>query len=329
MMPLAEGPERRCRPLGGRHRSRWATCAALFTALGVCVSPFDSVAAHAGGHFAQGLRAVHIDLEGVLERAGARVAEYFARAQSIVCLEKVALQKLSLGFSADGPARFVESELRLSWEPSSDDPMPREARTLRQVLRVNGHPPRQKDGYNCTTPEQEDSEEQPLSMLLPESRARLTFAYDGRDVIDGRGAVVITFREKKLKPTVDVSLVEDNENCISFNIDGGTRGKLWIDAETNDVLRLDRSLSGLVDIPLPRKAQRHGASHEWTMERWDSSIRFKPVKFDDPSETLILPVSSSTLQITRGSGTPRLRTNTQYTSYRRFMTGARVVPPQQ
>ena len=314
-MTPAEGPERRYRPRSGRCRSRWAaTCAALVTALGVCVS-------------AQ--RTVHIDLEGVLDRAGARVAEYFARAQSIVCLEKVALQKLSLGFSADGPARFVESELRLSWEPSKEDPTPAVARTLRQVVRVNGHPPRKKDWNNCTTPEQEDSEEQPLSMLLPESRAKLSFEYDRREVIDGRDAVVIAFRERKLKPTVDVSLVEDNENCISFDIDGGMRGRLWIDAETNDVLRLDKSLSGLVQIPLPRKAQRYGVTHEWTMERWDSSIRFKAVKFDDPAETLILPISSSTLQVTRGAGTPRLRTTTQYTSYRRFMTGARVVPPQQ
>lgn len=291
-----------------------ATCVALLMGLGVCVS-------------AQ--KTVHVDLQGVLERAGARVAEYFARAQSIVCLEKVAWQRLSMGLSADGPARFVESELRLSWEPSPDDPTPKAARSLRQVLKVNGAPPRKKDHNNCTTPEQEDSEEQPLSMLLPESREELSFEYDGRGVIDGRDAVVVTFREKKIKPTVDVSLVDDNENCISFDIDGGLRGKLWIDAETNDVLRLDRSLSGLVEIPLPRKAQRGGNAHYWTMERWDSSIRFKPVKFDDPAETLILPVSASTLQVTRGSGTPRLRTTTQYTSYRRFMTGGRVVPPRQ
>jgi len=289
-------------------------CTALLMALGVCVSASQTV---------------HLDLEGVLERAGLRVAEFFKRAQSIVCLEKVAWQRLSFGFSADGPARFVESELRLSWEPSKDDPTPKAPHSLRNLLRVNGHPPRKKDWDNCTTPEQEDSEEQPLSMLLPESRVELSFAYGGRDVLDGRDAVVITFREKKTRPTVDVSLVEDNENCISFDIDGGMRGKLWIDAETNDVLRLDRSLNGLVDIPLPRKAQRGSNPTFWTMERWDSSIRFKPVKFEEPSETLILPVSSSTLQITRGSGTPRLRTTTQYTAYRRFLTAGRVVPPQQ
>lgn len=303
-------------------------CAAFISGLVVCVSAsFDSVAARAVGSVAQDLRerAVHVDLEGVLERAGARVTEYFARAQSIMCLEKVSLQKLGFGYAAEGPARFVESELRLSWEPSLEDPTPKEARTLRQVLKVNGRPPRKKDYDNCTTPEQQDSEEQPLSILLPDQRVELAFAYHGRGLLDGRDAIIVTFRET-VKPTVDVSLVDDNENCVSFDIEGGTRGKIWIDAETHGVLRLDRSLSGLIDIPLPRKAQRFGVNHRWTMERWDSSIRFRPVTFNDPPETLVLPVSSSTLQITRGSGTPRLRTTTQYTSYKRFITGARVVP---
>jgi hypothetical protein len=242
-----------------------------------------------------------------------------------MCLEKVSLQKLNFSWGTDGPARFVESELRLSWEPSPDNPTPKEARTLRQVLRVNGHAPRKKDWDNCTTPEQQESEVQPLSILLPDSRVEHSFAYGGRGVVDGREAVIITFREK-VKPTVDVSLVEDNENCVSFDLEGGTRGKIWLDAHTNDVLRLDRSLAGLVEIPLPRKAQRFGVNRSWTMERWDSSIRFKPVRFDEPNETLILPVEATTFQITRGSGSPRLRTTTKYESYRRFMTAGRIVP---
>jgi hypothetical protein len=268
-----------------------------------------------------------IDVAAVLQRAGDRVSEYFARAQSIMCLEKVSLQRLDIGYGAAGPARQVESELRLSWEPSPDDPTPTEAKTLRQVLRVNGSPPRKKDYDNCTTPEQQDSEEQPLSLLLPQQRDKYTFTYSGRETVDGRDAIVVAYREIR-KPKVDVSLVDDNENCISFDIEGGMRGRIWIDAETHDVLRLDRSLNGLVDIPLPRKVTMRGVTLNWTMERWDSSIRFKRVTFQDPEETLVLPISSSTLQITRGAGTPRLRTSTQYLAYRRFITGVRVVPPQ-
>ena len=268
------------------------------------------------------------DVASVLERAGLRVTEYFARAQAIVCLEKVSLQRLGIGFGGDGPARNVESELRLSWDPTPENPTPKEAKTIRHVLRVNGGKPRKKDYQNCTTPEQTAEEEQPLSILLPQQRGDYQFTAGGRDRIDGREAMVIAFREVK-KPKVDVSLVEDNEDCISFDIEGGMQGKIWVDVETHDVLRLDRSLSGLVEIPLPRKAIRHllGVLH-WTMERWDSTIRFKRVMFEDPQETLVLPVSSSTLQVTRGSGTPRLRTTTHYQSYRRFMTGGRIIPPQ-
>jgi hypothetical protein len=266
-----------------------------------------------------------IDLTGVLQRAGDKVSEFFARAQSIMCLEKVSVQKLSMSLGADGPARRVDSELRLAWEPSAENPTP-EARTLRQVLRVNGSPPRRKDHENCTTPEQQDSEEQPLSLLLPGERAKYAFTHSGRDLVDRRDAIVISYREIR-KPTVDVSLVEDNEDCISFDIEGGMRGRIWIDAQTHDVLRIDRSLSGLIEIPLPRKvARRPGVNPYWTMERLDSSTRFRRVTFEGPQETLVLPIESSQLQIIRGAG--RLRTSTQYLSYRRFITGARVVPPQ-
>jgi hypothetical protein len=273
-------------------------------------------------------QAAPVDLSGILHRAGARVVEYFARAQSIMCIEKVALQKLGMGYGADGPPRFVESELRLSWEPTEENPTPTEAHTLRQVIRVNGSKPRKKDYDNCTTPEQQTSEEQPLSLMLPQQRERYTFTYDKHETIDRRPAIVVAYREIQ-KPKVDVSLVEDNEDCISFDIEGGMRGRIWIDVETYDVLRMDQSLSGLVEIPLPRKVTRRpGSNFFWTMERWDSSIRFKRVSFQDPEETLVLPVSSSILQVTRGAGTPRLRTSTEYVGYRRFMTGVRVVPPQ-
>ena len=269
-----------------------------------------------------------LDVGGLLHRAGERVTEFFARAQSLMCLEKVALQRLTSGFSAEGPSRFVESELRLSWQPSPEDPTPKEAKTLRQLLRVNGSVPRKKDMNNCTTPEQQASETQPLSLLLPAQRGDYTFKFERLETLDGRSAIVVSYRQVK-KPTVDVSLVDGKEDCISFDIDGGMRGRIWIDSETHDVLRLDKTLNGLVDIPLPWAVVRRGGPHSWTMERWDESIRFKRVTFQDPEETMVLPVSASTLQITRGAGTPRLRTTTQYLAYRRFLTGARVIPPPQ
>jgi hypothetical protein len=109
---------------------------------------------------------------------------------------------------------------------------------------------------------------------------------------------------------------------------GGLRGRIWIDPETFDVLRLDQGLIGLVEIQLPRQlTRRSGGVYSWTMERWDTSIRFQSVPFRDPDETLTLPVSIQQLRITRGSASPRLRTTTEFTEYKRFLTGGRVVPP--
>lgn len=280
--------------------------------------------------FSAALTAQHagpaFDLAATLQRAGERVEYYFARAQSIVCFETVSLQPLGIGLSGEGPPRTVQSELRLSWDPTADTRTPLEAKTLRQVLKVNGHPPRKNDYNNCTGPEQHESETQPLSMLLPQQRGEFDFSIVGTAKQDGRAALVVAYK-MKAKPTVEVSLVNNNENCISFSIDGGMRGRIWIDAETYDVLRLDQGLDGLVDIQLPWKVARRSPENGiWTMERLDSTIRFKPVRFSDPDETLILPVSASVLRVTRRSGTPRLRTTTEYTQYRRFLTTGRVVP---
>src|SRR6185436_14274655 len=232
---------------------RWTTAGvsgALLVALGATLSARLSTLA-----LAEVEQASNVNVVEVLRRAGDKVTEYFARAQSIMCLERVSLQRLGMTWSAEGPPRFVESELRLSWEPTEENPLPIEAKTLRQVVKVNGAKPRKDDYQNCTTPEQTDSEEQPLSLLLPAQREKYTFTFEKLEMIDDRPAFVLVYREIA-KPKVDVSVLEDNEDCISFDVQGGMRGKIWIDSMTHEVLRLDRGLTGLVTIPLPKKALR-------------------------------------------------------------------------
>lgn len=264
-------------------------------------------------------------LAEVLQKVGARVEQYFARAQSIVCLEIVGIIPVDTGGLTRG--RTVESELRLSWEPTDGNPIPIEARTLRQVIKVNGRPPRKGDQDNCTAPEQNTWEVQPLSLLLPQQRHEYSFKLAGRTRIDNRAAILVDFRMID-KPSVTVELVNGNDNCVSWSLDGGLRGRVWIDAETYDVLRMDQGLIGLVDIPLPRKIANRDRWPSWTMERFDTSIRFKAVTFQDPPETLVLPASATSFRITRGGGSPRLRTSTEYSGYRRFITGGRILPPQ-
>jgi hypothetical protein len=265
------------------------------------------------------------ELAVTLAKASARVEAYFTRAQSLVCTETVHLQPLNYGLSGDGMGRTVESELRLSWDAGIGGEATGEAQTRRQVVKVNGRPPRPNDRNNCTAPEQHETEPQPLSMLLASERDNYAFSPAGRGRVDKREAVMIDFRQVE-EVKVDVQQVEGNDDCISYDLTGGLRGRLWIDAETADVLRLDQRLAGQVEVRLPRAlARRPGVSPTWTLERWDTTMRFKRVTFDEPQETLVLPVSTTVMRVTRGSGSPRLRTTTTYSRYKRFLTGGRIV----
>lgn len=265
------------------------------------------------------------DLGTTLARAGERVEAFFGRAQSLVCTETVSIQPLDHRLSRDGFGRTVESELRLWWDSGVGGTPATAAQTRRQVLKVNKRPPRINDPDNCTVQEQQETETQPLSMLLPQQRDDYEFAWAGTARVDGRAAVMVDFRQ--LTPaSVDVHAIADNEDCIGYELNGGLRGRMWIDDQTWDVLRLDQRLAGLLDVRVPKAlARRPGAVRHWTVERWDTSIRFGGVTFRDPDESLVLPLSSSTLRITRGAGSPRLRTETKYANYKRFLTGGRVV----
>jgi hypothetical protein len=269
-----------------------------------------------------------LSLQAVLERVGERVEGYFARAQSLVCREIVRMLPLTSTWSSEGLGRTTESELRLSWAPGDDGTPARDAHVLRHLLRVNGRAPRRDDHNNCTEPEQEKEERQPLSMLLPANRGEYAFQRAGHTRLDGRAAVTIDYTMLK-KVTVESQTIGGRDDCVSFTIEGGRRGRLWIDTETYDVLRLDEWLSGIVDVPLPPASRRlFGSPTHWTVERLDTSIRFKAFTFTNPDETLVLPASVSALRIVRGAGTPRRRTLTEYTNYQRFLTGGRIVPPQ-
>lgn len=264
------------------------------------------------------------DVVATLERASARVKDFFERAQSLVCTERVHVQPLSYGLSGDGFGRVVESELRVSWDGDAGGAS--EARAMRQVMKVNGHKPRKNDRNNCTTPERHDTEPQVLSMLLPDERDDYTWSVAGPATIDGRPALLLDFREKE-PLSLEVTVQDDDEDCLTYTIRGGLRGRMWLDAESHDVMRLDQHLTGQANAPMPRVLQRRpGASPTMTVERFDTSYRFKRMRFENPEETLVLPVSSTSLRITQGGGTPRMRVTTEYRDYHRFLTGGRLVP---
>jgi hypothetical protein len=98
-----------------------------------------------------------------------------------------------------------------------------------------------------------------------------------------------------------------------------------VDPETAVVLRLQEAVTGQVELPVPREQQERLAARVLTLERADTEVRFRPVRFTNPDETIYLPDRIETLTITRNGTAPRIRTRHEYSNYRRFVTGGRLL----
>jgi hypothetical protein len=256
--------------------------------------------------------------DAAVERVGDYVERYYARAQSVVVDENVIIQPLGLDLRVDGFARRLTYELRVEWNPETpEEESP--AQVSRQLLAVNGRPPKAGQEPECLDPRSISPE--PLAFLLPDRREKFSFKTAGLGRVGDRTAMMIDYRS--VRP--EEPKVEWKEECVSVDLPGRSRGRIWVDPETSEILRLDEGIVGLVDIPVPAKQQRTGGAMFMTIERADSTIRYRRVPFRDPDETLVLPSSIDTLTIIKNSGSPRVRISQTFTNYRRFITGSRIV----
>jgi hypothetical protein len=262
------------------------------------------------------------DLPALLARVGAAVERYYTRAQSIICLETVRLQSIGRDLTPDMTlSRLLTYELRVQWDQASNGDTPA-ATVQRELLKINGRAPGAKDKPKCMDPTAVSPDT--LAMLLPAVQATYLFTAAGRTRFKGRDAVLIDYKPREREP-VSVKPHEDIEECWRLeNMDGYVRGRVWIDTETDEVLRLDQHLTGFVDFTVPPDRKHGMDSVHAVFERFDMSIVFGPIRFMDPDETLTLPVSVDSLQVTRNVGV-NMRETRRFTDYRRFLTGGRIV----
>jgi len=263
------------------------------------------------------------DIETLIGHVGARVADYYRRVQSVICIERSTVQPIRSNWAAEGMARTVESELRLDAEAAGDGALA----TWRVIRRrINGRAPRERDRTDrsgCTDPSPLSPE--PLAFLLPSQRHeyRFTSVRDGRE--KDRAALVIDYTSatRTSKP----ELIEDergHDDCFDWRGPIATRGRVWVDAVTYDVLRVERRLSGPVDVRVPWTLQRRYGFDPWVViDRDDQTLRYRMVTFSDPDETILLPESVDSLTVLR-SGLQSIRRTETYSSYRRFRASGRV-----
>ena len=258
------------------------------------------------------------DVAALLTRIGDRVERYYARAQSVMCLETVRLQPMTSDFTPEGRAREIVYELRVAWNPAPSADVPPDASVTRQIRTVDGRPPRPGEEPRWTDPQPVASE--PLAMLLPGRRQQYAFSWAGTGRVDRRATVRLDYKTLA-SPPADIKW---RGECVSIS-PGRTQGRVWIDAASDDILRLDERLVRTVDVRVPRDLLRVSGAGWLDLERADSSIRYRSITFRDPDETVVLPDSMETFSIIRGAAVPRLRTTHVFTKYQRFLTDGRIV----
>ena len=132
----------------------------------------------------------------LLARVGERIADYYKRAQSVVCTEKTTVQPVGRDYAPLGFARVTEYELRV--EADNENGEGADAKVVQELLRVNGRrraTRTRKDRAGCTDSNPLSNE--PLAFLLPSHRSehivRLGRVRRGED----RNTVIIEFTSTK------------------------------------------------------------------------------------------------------------------------------------
>jgi hypothetical protein len=265
------------------------------------------------------------DITALVAQVGERVTAYYHRAQQLICLERSTVVPIDSDWSIQGFSRTVESELRVELDGMDGDSVP-DAHVTRDIRSVNGREPRERDRNSragCTDPTPVSPE--PLAFLLPGHREEYTFIAVHEDTQGHRAALAIDFRSalRKSKP----ELIEDpqgHEDCFDWKGPVEITGRVWVDAVTYDVLRVDRHVAGPTSVRVPVPLQQKYHFDMWlTLDRDDLSLRYKEVAFQDPDEVALLPESSEELLVFRG-GLQSMRTTQGFSDYRRFLTDGRI-----
>jgi hypothetical protein len=268
----------------------------------------------------------HHDAGALIAQVSARVAAYYERAQRLVCLERSTVLPIDRDWRVVDFGRTVLSELRVE-VGAADGDVPSEPHVTRLVRRVNGREPRARDltdRAGCTDPT--PLSPVPLAFLLPERRDEYRFTNVREARERDRPALRIDFAS--VRRGGHPVLIEDDrghDDCYDWTGPVPTVGRLWVDASTYDVLRLERHLAGPTDVRVPTRLQRaHHFPASLTIDRDDLTIRYEEVSFSEPNEVMLLPASIESMTVLRTTLQSTRRTQ-EFTDYRRFLTGGRVV----
>jgi hypothetical protein len=261
--------------------------------------------------------------DNLLARVSSRIEAFYERAQSLMCDEKVTAQPIRTDLSIDGFARVLEYDLRV--ELAAADGEDAEVSFVRQLRKINGRLPKPRDlndRQSCLDPDPATPE--PLTFLLAKNRREYLFSWVGYGKGKDLNTFQIDYRPAKVEKAEFHEDKRGRDDCFQLSLPVERQGRIWIDARTFDVLRVEQQLESRVDVRIPWAQQRRlNLPDSIIVDRFRMVTRYQPVAFHDPEETLLLPASIEEFALLHGAQSHR---KTQvFSNYRRFLTSGRMV----
>ena len=281
------------------------------------IRPFSAVILLLGLlHTVQGRQAP--PLEVILKNAGENVGRYAANLLNIVCTETSVQQELDTNGE---PAKTPPTELVYDFMtvPRGGGPAVSEQRELKLI---NGKPAGPDGSFPLPDPTAYTTS---LFFLLRGAQQNFVFTFAGSTQLDGHDAFMVDFAPTKR------SAPGANWDRGFFHLGFQTNGRIWIEASSYEVLRLDTHLIAPFEFRSPNNLKRKGPffafapGKKFKVQKWDVTVRYRPVPFQDPEQMLSLPVSAESIRLIHGLRVPHLRMTHTFSGYRRFTAETKVV----
>lgn len=257
-------------------------------------------------------------LERILEKVGEGVARYQSGLFSIAFTETLRREELREDMTAKRSKEYVFESVVLREELSAEeeDFYPQLVRRLKSI---DGKPSKMRLG-----PEMSYAVSS-LGFLLPKHRGPLQFTLEGEETEAGRKL----YRVRILSPGEGEPRVDWQSRVVGFRfrVVAPSVYKIWVDAETFDVLRLESHLAAPFEFDGPRAFGfgRLGPSRHFKYAAQDYLVRFRRQQFKDPEQTLLVPEYAEWVTVIEGASKPRTRATLRLSNYRRYRSDVKII----
>jgi hypothetical protein len=280
-------------------------------------------------------RVKEIELATLLDRVGERVNTYYVDLQKFTWTDTV--RQLSLGEdqTPQGNPRDLVYDMIIRLDPvppraDTPPPLPPFFTTdLSELISVDG-----KTFLKGDSPVRSDPKAGDIGLLWillwaprrPEHNYEFSFA--GRADLDGRKTLMVDIAYSPRVYSVgpfDVPKTGSSNRIPSvvwqgdsFTVLIQTTGRIWIDPDTYDVLRLETRTK---PFEFEKPDGRGKLKFEFGM-----TARFRSMTVENPKQTLMVPESIETVQTVKGMQPPIVRTTHTFGNFKRFAADVKIIP---